>query len=135
MNAIWMYYICHHHVNYQHQLCHLSAIDKSSPIVSWDSKGSFGCTLKNLTGSRRSSGDYPLFYQYWTFRHTTLYTYCFGMVYYSKVFNFKYYLLYKDDTYPHLLVKGHTLWTLLNQADLMWGTNSCTYLRWSPKFF
>ncbi len=50
MNIIWTYCI-HHVVNclmtYQHQLKGVTAIHKSSPVASWESKVSIICTFQN----------------------------------------------------------------------------------------
>jgi len=50
---------CHYHVTFQHQLRHFTAIHKSSPVTSLDSKVSFICTLQNLAESSKSPGYLP----------------------------------------------------------------------------
>jgi len=59
---------CHCHVTYQCQLPRFTAIHKSPPMASWDSKVSIICTLHNLGGNSRSSRDFSLlFFEYYVF--------------------------------------------------------------------
>lgn len=52
----------------------LPAILDSSPLASWYNKESIGCTLLNLSGSNSHLCTFCLlFYEYFEFRHTTLF--------------------------------------------------------------
>jgi len=105
-------------MTYQHPLCHFTAIHKSSPGASWDSKVSIECTLQNLNGSSRSSGDFSL---------TVFYILCIW-TYYSlfwKFLNFEKVLLREQG-----LSEGHFYPELhLDPGFCGWNTPSTT-----PKF-
>lgn len=64
----------------RHQLHHFTRIHKSSPVASWDS------TRPLDTHFRTSLGTFcPLFYEYYKFRHTAWFTYCFAPnIYYGS---------------------------------------------------
>ncbi len=77
MNEIWMHYI-HQVVTvmWPTNVSCITAVQKSSPVASWDSKVSKKCTLQNLSG--RTIGHIGtfrlLFFEYYEFGHTIFFS-------------------------------------------------------------
>ncbi len=75
MNEIWMNYIRHVvSVMWPTNVSCITAVHKSSPVASWDSKVSKKCTLQNLSGRTIGHiGTFCLLFEYYEFGHTILF--------------------------------------------------------------
>jgi len=91
MNVIWMYYICHVVIimwlSWITSISCLSSLPFTNPLPCPHGIVKSPCTLQNLAGNSRSSGDF-LPTLLWVLWHTYFVTYCFSLLCIREVCDF-----------------------------------------------